>query len=210
MYTTKLTRETNWDTIAGFIRDNGFGLLVNVDDEGTPHATHIPMTLVEKTPGNFVLRGHIARINPQCQWFERNETLAVFSGHHAYISASWYEKDKISTWNYMAVHIHGRIRIQEESELVAALGELVDHYEAASACPVHITDIGEKTFRDNLQAIVGFELTIREVNANYKLSQNKKDNDYYSVIAHLRASGDENSLRIAAEMEARRSPANRQ
>jgi transcriptional regulator len=56
---------------------------------------------------------------------------------------------------------------------------------------------------------VGFELSIREVNANYKLSQNKKDNDYYSVIAHLRALGDENSLRVAAEMEARR-PAEKQ
>lgn len=76
--------------------------------------------------------------------------------------------------------------------------------KTASACPVHITDIDEKTFQNNLKAIVGFELSIREVNANYKLSQHKKDTDYYSVIAHLRALGDENSLRVAAEMEARR------
>jgi transcriptional regulator len=204
MYTPKLTRETNWDTIAAFIRDNGFGLLVNVDDAGVPHATHIPMTLVEKTPGNFVLHGHIARINPQWQYFSKGDTLAVFSGHHAYISSSWYEKEKIPTWNYMAVHIHGQIRIQEEAEVVAALGTLMDHYEAASACPVHITNIDDKTLQNNVKAIVGFELTVRDVNANYKLSQNKKDTDYFSVIAHLRALGDENSLRVAAEMEARR------
>jgi transcriptional regulator len=205
MYTPKLTRETNWDTIANFIRENGFGLLINTDNAGTPHATHIPMTLVEKTPGQFVLHGHIARINPQWEWFEKNETLAVFSGHHAYISSSWYEKEKIPTWNYMAVHIHGTIRIQEEAEVVQALSVLVDHYEAASACPVHISDIDDKTLQNNVKAIVGFEMSIREVNANYKLSQNKKDTDYFSVIAHLRALGDENSLRVAAEMEARRS-----
>lgn len=204
MYTPKHTRETNWDTIAGFIRENGFGLLINTDSAGTPHATHIPMMLVEKTPGEFVLRGHIARINPQWEWFEKNEALAVFSGHHAYISASWYEKDKIPTWNYMAVHIHGSIRIQEEAEVVEALGALVDKYEAASACPVHLSDIDDKTLGNNVKAIVGFEMSIRDVNASYKLSQNKKDTDYFSVIAHLRALGDENSLRVAAEMEARR------
>jgi transcriptional regulator len=204
MYTPKLTRETNWDTIAAFIRDNGFGLLINVDDAGVPHATHIPMTLVEKTPGTFVLHGHIARINPQWEYFSKGDTLAVFSGHHAYISSSWYEKGRIPTWNYMAVHIHGQIRIQEEAEVVAALSTLMDHYEAASACPVHITDIDDKTLQNNVKAIVGFELTITDVNANYKLSQNKNDTDYFSVIAHLRALGDENSLRVAAEMEARR------
>ncbi|SEW54478.1 FMN-binding negative transcriptional regulator [Chitinophaga arvensicola] len=204
MYISKLTRETNWDTIANFIRENGFGLLVNTDPAGVPHATHLPMTLVEKTPGEFVLRGHIARINPQWEWFEKNEGLAVFSGHHAYISSSWYEKERIPTWNYMAVHIHGSIRIQEEAAVVAALGDLMDHYEAASACPVHMSDIDDKTLRNNVKAIVGFEMSIRDVNANYKLSQNKKDADYYSVIAHLKALGDENSLRVAAEMEARR------
>ncbi|WP_420980988.1 FMN-binding negative transcriptional regulator [Chitinophaga sp. 30R24] len=207
MYTPSLTRETNWDTIAAFIREHGFGLLINVDDAGTPHATHLPLALVEKTPGNFVLHGHVAKVNPQWQWFGNGETLAVFSGEHAYISSSWYEKGKIPTWNYMAVHIHGSVRIQEEAEVAAALEALMDHYEAASACPVHISEIDEKTFRNNVNAIVGFELTVKEVNANYKLSQHKEDKDYFSVIDHLKALGDEHSLVVAAAMAARRSSA---
>ncbi|PSL47757.1 PaiB family negative transcriptional regulator [Chitinophaga niastensis] len=206
MHTPKHDQEANWETIAAFIRENGFGMLVNVDEEGTPHATHIPMTLVEKTPGNFVLHGHIARINPQWKWFTRSTTLAVFSGHHSYISSSWYEKEKIPTWNYMAVHIHGQMRVLEEKELIQSLEVMMDHYEAPSACPVHIHDITPKTLDNNVKAIVGFELEVKTVNARFKLSQTRNDNDYFSVIAHLRALGDENSLRIAAEMEARRQP----
>ncbi|WP_143307007.1 FMN-binding negative transcriptional regulator [Chitinophaga vietnamensis] len=204
MHTPNYNKETNWETIAAFIRENSFGMLVNTDEEGTPHATHIPMMLVEKSPGNFVLHGHIAKINPQWQWFTKADTLAVFSEPHTYVSASWYEKDRISTWNYIAVHVHGRIRIMSEEELRQALGALVDTFEAGSEHPVHISDIDEKTMQNNLKAIVGFELPLTQVNARYKLSQNKNEHDYNSVIDHLKARGDVHSLRIAAEMEARR------
>lgn len=205
MYTPKYYQESDWEVIAGFIRENGFGLLVNTDESNTPHATHIPLLLKEKAPGAFVLEGHIARINPQWQYFSRGKSLAVFSGAHSYISSSWYEKSKIPTWNYMAVHIHGHTRIQSEEEVIAALGELMKKYEAASACPVHINEIDEKTLMNNVKAIVGFEMAVEEVSATYKLSQNKKANDYNSVIKHLQELGTENTLKVAAEMEARRS-----
>ncbi|CAL1519905.1 FMN-binding negative transcriptional regulator [Chitinophaga sp. MM2321] len=207
MFTPRINKETNWDTIAAFIRENAFGMLVNVDDAGTPHATHIPVTLVEKKDGRFVLHGHIAKENPQWNWFTRGTALMVFTAPHAYISSSWYEKEKIPTWNYIAVHIHGAMRIMDEATLLQSLEVLMDHYEAPSACPVHISDITPKSLENNMKAIVGFEMDVQEVNARFKLSQNKNDHDYFSVITHLRARGDENSRRIAAEMEVRRPPA---
>ncbi|MCW3467376.1 FMN-binding negative transcriptional regulator [Chitinophaga nivalis] len=204
MYIAKLHQETDRAIITRLIEENGFGLLITTDDTGTPHATHIPMVLEEKASGELVLKGHIARINPQWQWFSKGLSLAVFNAEHAYISASWYEKGKIPTWNYMAVHLHGTVRIQEEAEVIASLGGLVDKYEAASACPVHISEIPAKELDNNVKAIVGFELTVTDINATFKLSQNKNDADYQSVITHLREIGDENAIGVVAAMEARR------
>ncbi|NIG57381.1 FMN-binding negative transcriptional regulator [Chitinophaga sp. Cy-1792] len=204
MYTAKINRETDWSKIAAFMREFSFALIVNTDEQGVPHATHIPVSLIEKSPGNFVLQGHIAKVNPQWQYFEKNDTLIVFSAPHAYVSASWYEKDRIPTWNYMAVHIHGKTRILSEDELRKNLEQLVDHYEAASKCPVHINDIDHKYFENNLKAVVGFETTVRDINANYKLSNNKNDKDFCSVVDHLKERDHEFDARIAAEMEVRR------
>ncbi|RFS19722.1 FMN-binding negative transcriptional regulator [Chitinophaga silvatica] len=204
MYIPKFAQETDWQVISNFIRENGFGILINTDESGVPHATHLPMTLKEKTPGKFVLEGHIAKVNPQWNYFSRAKALAIFSGAHSYISSSWYEKSKIPTWNYMAVHIHGAIRILEDEEVINGLRTLMEKYEAASEKPVHITDIDDKTLQNNVKAIVGFEIEVEEVNATYKLSQNKNTTDYNSVISHLKKSGDENALKVAAEMEARK------
>ena len=204
MYVPKFAQETNWEVIANFIRDNGFGLLVNTDESNTPHATHIPMTLKERSPGKFVLEGHIARVNPQWKYFGNGKALAVFSGPHAYISSSWYEKTKIPTWNYMSVHLHGSINILEESAVIESLSALMNQYEAASENPVHLNDIDEQTLKNNVKAIVGFEFNIEEVNAAYKLSQNKLSTDYNSVIDHLKKSGNQDAIKVAAEMEARR------
>jgi transcriptional regulator len=204
MYTPKYNQEKDWDTIAAFIRENSFAMLVNTDSNGVPLVTHIPVELVEKTPGEFVLHGHIAKINPQWQSFTNGTTLVVFTAPHAYISSSWYEKEKIPTWNYIAVHVYGTIHIMDTATLKHSLEMLMDRYEAASAQPVHIRDIDDKTLENNLKAIVGFEMSITEVNARYKLSQNRNDKDYASVVTHLKETGTEDGLKIAAEMEKRR------
>ncbi len=204
MYSPKYTQENNWDTVAAFIRQNSFGLLVSIDN-GLPTGTHLPIELAEKSPGEFVLRGHIANANPQSKTFTSGQTfMAVFMDPHSYISSSWYAKDKIPTWNYIAVHIYGTLRIQTDGELVESLTHLMQRYEAGSAQPVKMSDIGEKELHNNLKAITGFELSIDRVDTRFKLSQNRNDHDYFSVVDHLKESGDDHSIRIAAEMEKRR------
>ncbi|WP_343701990.1 FMN-binding negative transcriptional regulator [Chitinophaga sp.] len=206
MYSPKYNQEKDWNTVADFIRQNSFALLVSVQN-GLPEGTHLPIELEEKTPGqgDFVLRGHIANANPQSHTFTSGQTfMAVFMDPHSYISSSWYAKEKIPTWNYIAVHVYGQLRILEEGELLQSLTRLMDRYEAASAQPVKMTDIGEKELRNNLKAITGFELSIDRVDTRFKLSQNRNDQDYFSVTDHLRAAGDDHSRRIAEEMEKRR------
>ncbi len=206
MHTPKQTQENDQETVFAFIRRHAFALLVSVHD-GAPFGTHIPVELEEKEPGNFVLRGHIANDNPQAEDFKSGQTfLAVFTDPHAYISSSWYEKEKIPTWNYIAVHIYGQIRILSEDELLESLTRLMDKYEAASAQPVKITDIPEKSLRNNLRAITGFEMTLDRIETRFKLSQNRNDRDHAEIIRHLRASGDTQAAEIADEMAKRRHP----
>ncbi|RPD41356.1 FMN-binding negative transcriptional regulator [Chitinophaga barathri] len=200
MYAPRLHQETDWNNIAEFIRKHSFALLISIQD-GLPVGTHLPVELEEKMPGEYVLRGHIANANTQSATFTSGQTfLTVFSDPHAYISSSWYEKDKIPTWNYIAVHIYGTLRIQSEQELTESLTALMNKYEAASAHPVSISDIGEKELHNNLKAITGFEITITRVDTRFKLSQNKNEKDYASVVQHLQNDPNSQSQEIAAEM----------
>ncbi|MBO9151210.1 FMN-binding negative transcriptional regulator [Chitinophaga sp. GCM10012297] len=205
MYAPRLHQEQDWETIAAFIHRHSFALLISVQD-GLPTGTHLPVELAEKSPGEFVLRGHIANANTQAAAFTSGQTfLTVFSDPHAYISSSWYEKDKIPTWNYIAVHVYGTLRIQSENELIESLGALMNKYEAASRRPVTMSDIGEKEIRNNLKAITGFEIAITRIDTRFKLSQNKSDKDYASVVQHLQQHPSSGAQEIAAEMIKRRS-----
>lgn len=204
MHTPKYHQENDWETVSAFLRKHAFALLVSVHD-GVPFGTHIPVELEEKEPGTFVLKGHLANDNPQSEDFKSGQTfLAVFTDPHAYISSSWYEKEKIPTWNYIAVHIYGQIRILGEDELITSLTRLMDKYEAASARPVRISDIPEKSFHNNLRAITGFEMSIDRIETRFKLSQNRNDRDHAEIVRQLRASGDSQAAEIADEMAKRR------
>jgi len=203
MHIPKYNQEKDWQQISAFIQQNSFGILVNVSS-GLPLATHIPIELDEKPDGTAVLRGHVAKQNPQWEAFTNGTALAIFTDPHAYISSSWYEKEKIPTWNYIAIHVYGQLRLLSEEELLDSLSKLMHRYEAASAKPVSINDIPEKELHNNLKAIVGFEMNISDVQARFKLSQNRNAHDYESVITHLKEREDEGSRRIAEEMEKRR------
>jgi len=203
MHIPKYNQEKDWQQISAFIQQNSFGILVNVSS-GVPLATHIPIELDEKPDGTAVLRGHVAKQNPQWEAFTSGTALAIFTDPHAYISSSWYEKEKIPTWNYIAVHVYGQLRLLSEEELLDSLSKLMHRYEAASAKPVSINDIPEKELHNNLKAIVGFEMNISDIQARFKLSQNRNAHDYESVITHLKERGDEGSVKIAEEMEKRR------
>lgn len=203
MHIPKYNQEKDWQQVSAFIKENSFGILVNVS-AGVPLATHIPIELDEKPDGTAVLRGHVAKQNLQWEAFTSGTALAIFTAPHAYISSSWYEKEKIPTWNYIAVHVYGQLRILSEEELLDSLSKLMQRYEAASAKPVSIDDISHKELHNNLKAIVGFEMNISDVQARFKLSQNRNAHDYESVITHLKDRGDEGSVKIAEEMEKRR------
>ena len=185
MYVPPLFNDSNPQEVKEFIDNNGFGILVSQHDK-RPWATHIPMELIENDNDEAKLIGHISRGNRQWKSFkEQDSVMAIFQGPHAYVSSSWYNHENVPTWNYVAVHIYGSIRIIEGPTLVDSLKRLIEKYENSVNSEMRYSDLSEKMLNRELKGIVGFEIAIEEVKAAYKMSQNRDNESYQNVISHL-------------------------
>jgi transcriptional regulator len=204
MYIPRRYEEKDKEKIHSFIRENGFAILVSVR-ESLPIATHIPLMLEIDAAGDEFLVGHIAIGNEQkYSLADGTRVLAIFPGPHAYVSPRWYTKPNVPTWNYISVHVYGTVKIIEGEELRAALSGLVDQYERDRPQPLTMNDIPEKMLEDNIRGIIGFRISIDDIQAAYKLSQNRDEQSYHQVIDQLQQ-GDELSAQVAAEMHRRSS-----
>jgi len=187
--------------LLAFMRRHSFATIVTHD--GTvPHATHMPVLVSEGKGPHGTLVTHMARANPQWRHFgDGHEVLVIFTGPHAYVSPAWYAtKPAVPTWNYTAVHAHGRPRIVDDpARFTAMLRELVEFYESprADRWPGAMPD----EFRDRLMAgIVGIEIEVTRIEGKFKLNQNRSDADRAGVIAALSASPDPMDREVAALM----------
>ena len=182
MYIPAAYQNSDLEEVKEFIKKNSFGLLIN-QTNGKPWATHIPLELYSKNGKDFLI-SHISKANPQWHNFKENpDVLCIFNGPHSYISSSWYKEEEVPTWNYIAVHVYGKIKIIEGDALLDSLKDLVDKYEADSACPVSVDGFSKKTM-SQIKGIVGFEIEINEIKAAYKLSQTRPE-DHPKIIEEL-------------------------
>ena len=199
MYTPDLYKNEDPESIRAFLKENSFGILIN-QTNGKLCATHIPIELEINADGKEVLQGHLSKLNPQAEGFvENDQVLAVFTGPHSYISSSWYDHENVPTWNYIAVHVYGRIKIVDEDTAIEALKKLVDKYEANSEKPVRVENLSAKTMRE-ARGIIAFEIEIDEIQATKKLSQNRDAKNYTNIITELEKTKNPQSLAIAKEM----------
>jgi len=200
MYIHRLNSWESEQEILEFIKKNAFSTLVTLVN-GKPWATHLPFVLAKNSEGVAILSGHIAKANPQWKTFTGKEDgMVIFQGPHAYISSSWYNHENVPTWNYLAVHVYGKIKILEGEELLNHLKSLVDHYEQGRPNRVHVETMSEGYFESQLRALVGFELKIDEVHASAKLSQNRDEVNYQAIIEKLQESNQPLDQEIAQEM----------
>ncbi|MCY8922209.1 FMN-binding negative transcriptional regulator [Bacillus atrophaeus] len=202
MYIPKYYKVTNVDEIWDFVQNNSFGTIVTTA-QGKPSATHLPLQLM-KEGDTYYITGHIAYGNPQWRTFETCEdVLVMFQGPHAYISSSWYEKENVPTWNYQAVHLYGTASILNEEELKHDLTMLLQKYEKHRKNPILWDKLSPQLLESQLKGIVGFKIKVGEIQASYKLSQNRNETDYMNIIDQLRKKGDPNSKQMAELMEKR-------
>ena len=199
MYIPKYFENKNLEEVEAFIKQNSFGILVSSAND-KPTASHIPLELEHDKQGKDVIYGHVALANPQ--WKQLNsetEVLVIYNGPQAYVSSSWYGVEEVPTWNYIAVHVYGKIEILDEDELRFSLKKLMEKYEAGSANPVKMEELSEKTMKQ-IRGIVGFKIHITEIQAAYKLSQNRNKEDHKSIVEHLNERGENQDASLAEAM----------
>ncbi|MBV8148662.1 MAG: FMN-binding negative transcriptional regulator [Candidatus Eremiobacteraeota bacterium] len=189
--------DQNW--ASELIERYPFGLLISCTGVD-PLTTHLPMYA---TPRDDVLSlwGHVARANSQAEAIlAADRATAVFSGPHAFVSASWYEEPYITvpTWNYTAVYAAGVLRECDPRPVVDALAARFEGEERQAWSSRGL----DAAYLDlQLRAIVAFELRIDRLIAKAKLSQNRTAADRQRVIDNLSHSSDPIARDCAAAMQ---------
>jgi transcriptional regulator len=188
MYVPSAFRQTDRLAIFEHLFSYPFATLVTGGRDGAPEANHVPLIV---DTDRQVLRGHLARENPQVTDLAAGQqALAIFHGPHGYVSPSVYVEPKpsVPTWNYAVVHVRGRARTVGAPELRAILDEMVARFEPPGSRWKLDTD---PEFLDRmLGGIVGFEIAIEGIDAKWKLSQNRSKEDRQAVVSWLLAKAD--------------------
>jgi len=171
------------------MRANQFAILISSTEDG-PFATHLPLVIQEQEE-RVILRGHVAKANPHWRYLQQQpRALTIFHGPHAYISPTNYAtRENVPTWNYGAVHVYGEARVfSEHAELLTVLHELIPMFEPAYA--EQWASLNEGYRERMLSHIVGFEITVSQIEAKFKLSQNRTKEEQANVIKSLSGSAD--------------------
>ena len=176
--------------IIGFMKQYSFASIISLQDN-IPVATHLPFVIEERN-GGLALISHFARANNQWRGIEQQIPLVIFAEPHAYISPRHYDTElNVPTWNYAAVHAYGKAAIiPEEKKIMEVLEKTIQYYEASYQ--KQWSQLPEKFKAGMIKGIVTFELTVTDLQAKYKLSQNRTDTEKKKIIDSLK--GSENAI----------------
>ena len=155
-----------------FARQRGFGLLCTNGPEA-PLAAHVPFVLSRDGTSADL---HLMRSNPLARALDvpRPALLAV-SGPDGYVSPDWYgERAQVPTWNYVAVHLRGRLELLPEAELAGLLARLTDAFEARlDKAPWRMDKLPGEALARMMRAILPARLHVEAIDGTWKLAQNK-------------------------------------
>lgn len=205
MYDLPYFKENDPEVVMQFVREHPFAFVAGCNAQNEPVATQVPVFIDEKE-GKLFLSGHMMRNTDHHKAFLQNpNVLAVFTGAHTYVSASWYEnKQQGSTWNYMSVHARGVLRFLDEQALRNVLKRTTNHFENNPHSGANFEDLSEEYVEKMIRAIAAFEIEVKELNNVFKLSQNRDEKSYDTITDKLKQQGGDGQ-EIAELMEKRRS-----
>jgi len=156
-----------------FARIRAFGTLA-VNAEPAPLLSHIPFLLDEA--GDTALL-HLVRSNPIARLGDTPAVIAV-AGPDGYVSPDWYGvPDQVPTWNYIAVHLRGRLTPLAHEDMRDVLDRQSAHFETqlAPKTPWTTAKMTPEVMERMMRQILPFRLHIETVDGTWKLSQNKDD-----------------------------------
>jgi transcriptional regulator len=165
---------------------------------------HYPVLLDPSKGLKGRILGHMAKGNSQWRsWQSDTKVTCIFNGPNRYISPAWYQDAlNVPTWNYAVVHMTGTPRLIEDLVGIESILEaLVNKYESLEGSNWKYT-LPEDFKKGLIQAIVGFEIEVSEIEAKFKLSQNREDVDRQGVIDALSIKTDESSREMLGLIKA--------
>jgi transcriptional regulator len=183
MYQPAKYAKNDPDYLFQFIQEHPFATMVTSGERLL--ATHIPV-LTKGSAGDFYLFSHIANTNPQYHELKDGlEALFIFQGPNAYVSASWYDYEDISTWDYSAVHVHATLYLQTAVQLETSLQDLVYRFEKDQPKPRYYKDIPKDILHDHLPYITGFKAVPTNIEGIAKFHQGVDKKNMKNIRKHL-------------------------
>jgi transcriptional regulator len=183
-----------------FAQARGFGT-VCAWNGARPIAALLPFYLNEADDGATQALFHVARHNPLVRLADgASPWLLAVNGPDAYVSADWYvSADQVPTWLYQSVHLTGPVRTLSDDELMLQIDTLSAKFESRLLPKKPWTSAKMTAGRLDAmkKAIVGFVMTVEDVEGSFKLNQHKGEADYAAVAGALAAQPDTSSQQIA-------------
>jgi len=198
MYLPPHFEETRTEELHRVISDFPLGVLILNGPHGLD-ANHLPFELNPNAGERGQLLAHVARANPLWQEAKAgDDALVIFRAANAYISPNWYPSKhelhrQVPTWNYQAVHVHGKVTIRDDERFVrgvVARLTRVNEARTGSDKPWRMTDSSKEYIDGMLAAIVGIEIDITKMVGKWKLGQNREERDRISAAEELRKRGE--------------------
>jgi len=172
-----------------FARERGFGVLT-VNGADGPLLSHVPFLLSDD--GN-VADLHLVRSNPIVRALsEPAPAVVAVSGPDSYVSPDWYGiDDQVPTWNYVAVHLRGRLIKEPQEKLRDLLDRLSARFEAdlLPKTPWVSGKMSDGVMDKMMHQIVPFRLEVTSIDGTWKLSQNKTDEVRSNAASQMEAFG---------------------
>jgi len=204
MYVPSINKAPSREATIEFITKNNFAQVSGVYKDRVI-AVHIPI-VVKIEEEEVIFYAHIAKGNELKNLLSPNKELLIsFMQPHCYISSSWYDHVNVPTWNYIAVHAYGKAEVLTRKDSEDHVSELTDMYEknpkeSMTEKPFHISHMSKKSYDAHINGFIAFKIKVDELQANFKLSQNRDDKNYFEIIRVLEEKGDLMSLEVAKEM----------
>ena len=118
-----------------------------------------------------------------------------FQGEQGYITPNWYPSKHVHhrhvpTWNYEVVQVRGRASVFDDVKgLMRAVGTLTNIHESTQDTPWKMKDAPADYLAEEIQGILGLTIDVGEMIGKFKLSQNREQGDFDSVVQGLTDSG---------------------
>lgn len=184
-YPPKHHQNDDHDHMIEVIKTYPLATIISVSNN-QPLITHLPLIFES---GKLI--GHIDIYNPQANLLrDDNEVTLIFSGPECYISPSIYSTSQLPTWNYIKVHLKGKVKaIESKVALKQSLIKMTEFLEAPDHS--YVLEPDNPKLDRNLNYIDMFEITITEWEGKFKLSQDKKPSDTAAARTELVRSNQE-------------------